>query len=199
MAELLSAPSVGNFRLFEDGSLELTDAPDGVHYATYKGKRNGVPYLNPGTAGGEWVITMTIGVAAPAIMSGGSFADGSTQSRSLLSSIQAVPAASTAEPFANSRVAFSSAISVTGEFIGAGYAVGANASEFAIRNTLFGYCVADALSTSGLYASQSAYFVTSATISARSRFGDKSVIVPIQIRRVKISIEPKKFTAVLDV
>lgn len=62
MAELLTAPSAGNFRLYEDGSFEFTGAPDGVYTFTYRGRRNGVVY-------GDYTVTMTIGFSASATVS----------------------------------------------------------------------------------------------------------------------------------
>lgn len=60
MAELLTAPAAGNFRLYEDGSFEFTGAPDGVDTFTYRGRRNGVVY-------GDYTVTMTIGAQAATV------------------------------------------------------------------------------------------------------------------------------------
>lgn len=62
---ILTVPPVGIFTHDEYSALSFTGAGDGVYTATYMAERNGVPYLNPGTAGGEWVITMTIGSPTP--------------------------------------------------------------------------------------------------------------------------------------
>lgn len=60
---ILSVPPVGVFTHDEYSAISFTGAADGVYTATYMAERNSVPYLNPETAGGEWVITMTIGNA----------------------------------------------------------------------------------------------------------------------------------------
>lgn len=60
---ILTVPPVGVFTHDEYSALSFTGAADGVYTATYMAERNSVPYLNPETAGGEWVITMTIGLS----------------------------------------------------------------------------------------------------------------------------------------
>lgn len=63
--EILTWPSAGTLTANEDSSFSFTGAPDGVYTATYRGYKNGVSYNNPDEAGGEWIITMTIGSEAP--------------------------------------------------------------------------------------------------------------------------------------
>lgn len=64
---MLTVPPVGVFTHDEYSALSFTGSGDGVCTATYMAERNGVPYLNPGTVGGEWVITMTIGNQAATV------------------------------------------------------------------------------------------------------------------------------------
>lgn len=61
MAELLTVPAAGNFHLYEDGSFEFTGAPDGIYYATYRGRINGVEY-------GVFTITLIVGNVAQNIV-----------------------------------------------------------------------------------------------------------------------------------
>lgn len=58
MWEILTVPASGVFTPYESSEFTLIGADDGVHFATYRGRRNGVVY-------GDYTVTMTIGDASP--------------------------------------------------------------------------------------------------------------------------------------
>lgn len=60
MWEILTVPASGAFTPYESSEFTLIGASDGVHFATYRGRRNGVVY-------GDYTVTMTIGGQGAAV------------------------------------------------------------------------------------------------------------------------------------
>lgn len=60
MWEILTVPASGVFTPYESSEFTLVGASDGTHFATYRGRRNGVVY-------GDYTVTMTIGAQAAAV------------------------------------------------------------------------------------------------------------------------------------
>lgn len=58
---ILTKPAVGTFTTDEYSRLIFSGAPDGVYFATYEGKRNGIVY-------GVFTITLVVGPAPRAII-----------------------------------------------------------------------------------------------------------------------------------
>lgn len=60
MWEILTVPASGVFTPYESSEFTLIGASDGAHFATYRGRRNGVVY-------GDYTVTMTIGAQAATV------------------------------------------------------------------------------------------------------------------------------------
>lgn len=179
---ILTKPAVGTFTTDEYSRLIFSGAPDGVYFATYEGKRNGVVY-------GTFTITMNVGTPADTSMSANAQAE-ATATAQLSTQISLV----------------ASAVSVAT----ATASLTAGAIDLAAAAECQSSVTADLTTSIWLQASAviapsaSADLLTQITLSAHAVATSRctanlfSELVPIECRRVTIRIEPKVFKAVMN-